>query len=416
MNSDGSGQTRLTDNPAHDSAPSLSPDGTRIAFTSQRDGDPDIYTMNADGSDQKKLTSKPGNYSPSWSPDGQKIAFDSRRDFDEEVYVMNADGSSPVNLTNNAPINDTFGLAPLPQSELNLDEIPYKIVYESYRETDGIENWEICQIDANGSNFINLTNTPNINEMYPHASPDGRQICFETVEGKDKESKSRNVYVMNIDGSERTKIAANANQPCWSSDGRYIAYLPGEFPKYNPEVDANKGLEIYDLETGEVTRHPNEEISHIWCLNWSPDREWFVAAGPPIRAYKADDKTRIDLKIPGCTPDINPDGKQLAWNGTNPSLWIGNLDFDSPQSIVTDQRVVVACDRKHWIFHSDWSPDKKYIIFSHIPLPGSDQIGRPAPGSNICICDLRTDKWAQITTDGKHNKEPDWVPVQVRRP
>jgi len=139
-----------------------------------------------------------------------------------------------------------------------------------------------------------------------------------------------------------------------------------------------------------------------------------LAAGPPIRAYKADDNTRVDLRIPGCTPDISPDGKQLAWNGTNPCLWIGNLDFDAPQSGMTDQKAIVACDRKHWIFHSGRSPDMKYIIFSYIPLPGSDQISKPAPGSNICICELSTGKWVQVTTDGKSNKEPDWVPVKLQ--
>jgi Tol biopolymer transport system component len=393
--------------------PSWSPDGQKIAFASERDGNREIYIMNPDGSDQTRLTENhQSDLFPTWSPDGKKIAFCTKRDFAYEVYVMNADGSNPVNLTKSAPLNAVYALAPQAQSELDLDKIPYKIVYESYRETNGIVNWEICQINANGSNFVNLTNTPEIDEMYPHVSPDGHQICFERVEGKDKGSKSRNVYVMNIDGSERFKIAANANQPCWSPDGRYIAYLPGEFPRYVPDVDANKGLEIYELETGEVTKHPNKEISHIWCLNWSADREWFVAAGPPIIAYKADDNTRIDLRIPGCTPDISPDGKQLAWNGSNPSLWIGNLDFDSHQSIVTDLRVVVASDNEHWVFHADWSPDMKYIVFTYIPLPASDQTSRPTPGSNICICDLSTGKWTLVTTDGKSNKQPDWVPVQ----
>jgi Tol biopolymer transport system component len=83
-------------------------------------------------------------------------------------------------------------------------------VFESFREIEGKENWEICMIDATGSNLINLTNTPGIDEQYPHVSPDGRQVCFEAVEGEDEASKSRNVYVMNIDGTNREKIAENA--------------------------------------------------------------------------------------------------------------------------------------------------------------------------------------------------------------
>jgi Tol biopolymer transport system component len=419
MDTDGSNQTRLTDNPADDYSPSWSPDGTRIIFFSERDENFEIYTMDADGSNQTRMTDNPANDTrPSWSPDGTRIFFCSDRDFDEEIYVMDADGSNPVNLTNNAPVNQTFGLVPLPRSELKIDEIPYRIVYESYRETDGRENWEICLIDADGSGFINLTNTPEIDEMYPHASPDGSQICFEAVEGTDKESKSRNVYIMNIDGTDRMQIAENANQPCWSPDGKHIAYLPGEFPRYDPTIYSNKGLEIYNLETGEVKLHPNEQIYHIWCICWSPDGNWFVSArGRDMlgreNAFKANDKTMMSLSMEGCTPDISPDGKRISWNGTDWNINIGKLDFDSPQSNVTSHKIVVACDLEHWVYHSDWSPDGKYLTFTY-GKEGDNMPGNPAPGSNICICDLRTNKWTQITTDGKHNKEPDWVPMQSR--
>jgi len=373
--------------------------------------------MNTDGSDQRRLTNEPAmDITPSWSPDGRKIVFLSERDFDEEVYVMDADGSNPVNLTNNAPVNKTSSLAPLPQSELALDEIPYKIVFESYRETDGLENWEICQIDANGSNLIILTNTPEIDELYPHASPDGSRICFVAFEGEDELSKSRNVYIMNIDGTGRVKIAENAFQPCWSADGKYIAYLPGEYPRFNPRMTANKGLEIYELETGEVKRHPNNEIQHIWNLCWSSDMEWFIATriGGNI-AFKANDKTKMFLSASGCRPDISPDDTRLAWNASDFSLNIGTLDLDFPQSNVTDHRMVVACEREYEIYHVDWSPDGDYLTFSYWPYHGNDDVSFPAPGANICICDLSTGKWTQVTTDGKHNKEPDWVPVQVNR-
>mgnify|MGYP006270892699 CR=1 FL=1 len=73
MNADGSGQTRLTDDPADDYYPSWSPDGARIAFTSERNGQAEIYAMNADGSGLKNLTNNPaGDWWPSWSPAGTR--------------------------------------------------------------------------------------------------------------------------------------------------------------------------------------------------------------------------------------------------------------------------------------------------------------------------------------------------------
>ena len=101
---------------------------------------------------------------------------------------------------------------PYPKSELNLKEIPFRIVYETYRKTNGRENWELYLINADGSNPVNLTNTSDVDELYPHASPDGTKVCFVTDEGVGRK-KVRNVYYINIDGTGRLKVADNARQP-----------------------------------------------------------------------------------------------------------------------------------------------------------------------------------------------------------
>ena len=99
---DGSGRVPLTDHPERDYDPAWSPDGTRLAFTSERDGNANVYVMNADGTGVTQLTDDPaGDFRPAWSPDGTMIAFESTRDpvlFDRDVYVMNVDGSDERRL------------------------------------------------------------------------------------------------------------------------------------------------------------------------------------------------------------------------------------------------------------------------------------------------------------------------------
>jgi Tol biopolymer transport system component len=111
MNADGSNQTRLTNNPGGDDAfPRWSPDGKKIVFVSGHgEGNYEIYLMNSDGSDRTRLTESPGaqddNFGARWSPDGKQLIFWSSRDGDAELYVMNADGSSQTRLTDN-PASD----------------------------------------------------------------------------------------------------------------------------------------------------------------------------------------------------------------------------------------------------------------------------------------------------------------------
>src|SRR5213592_5176722 len=91
---------RLLLNYGTDQGATYSPDGTRIAFMNNYDGDFEICVMNADGTGVKQLTKNSSiDAYPSWSPDGSKITFTSNRDGDLDIYVMNADGSDQTNIT-----------------------------------------------------------------------------------------------------------------------------------------------------------------------------------------------------------------------------------------------------------------------------------------------------------------------------
>jgi dipeptidyl aminopeptidase/acylaminoacyl peptidase len=150
MNADGLSVTNLTNTNlmVHDRSPSWSPDGSKIAFSSNR-YDRNIYVMNADGSNPTRLTDHAAwDEAPAWSPDGRKIAFMSRRDGNHEIYVMNADGSNPANLTRHAASDRTPAWSPDGS----------KIAFVSSR--DG--SWDIYVMNADGSNPTRLTHKLNV--------------------------------------------------------------------------------------------------------------------------------------------------------------------------------------------------------------------------------------------------------------
>jgi len=325
----------------------------------------------------------------------------------------------PASREPRPPVQNKFRQrkVPSPQAELNLEEIPFKIVYETYRVTGGKENWELYLINADGSNPVNLTNTPDVDEMYPHVSPDGTKICFVADEGIGRK-KVRSVYYMNIDGTQRVEVAHNARQPCWSFDSKSIAYLKGEYERYSTREYATSELFIYDLETHLHRPHPNKNLHHIYAICWSPHGRWFAAAvhggmgySDTIIAFEYNGTRVFDLGrwgVKGCRPDFSSDGRKMTWGETDWNLCVGDIDLTASEPRVTNIREVVRCPRKDKVYHVDFSPDGKYIAFSYGPFRGGQQVGGKAKGWNICVGNL-AGEWVQITTDGNHNKEPDWV-------
>ena len=222
----------------------------QIAFVSQRDGNAEIYVMDADGDNQRRLTNHPDrDWSPSWSPDGKRIAFVSDRDghvhvihgwSTSEIYVMDADGGNQQNLTNNP--HDDRSPSWSPDGK--------RIVFQSDRDNDRDHNIEIYVMDADGSNPQNLTNNPT-EDRSPSWSPDGKRIVFSAVRPghfKNNLDITYEIYVMDADGGNEQRLTENRNNdwnPSWSPDGKRIAFQSdrkGDWVKFDIYVmDADGG-------------------------------------------------------------------------------------------------------------------------------------------------------------------------------
>jgi len=237
MDSDGSNRTPVVEASSDFlSAPSWSPDGSRIAFVSDVDGNADIWVMGSDGRNAVNLTrNKAKDQTPAWSTDGQWIAFASVRDsLYYELYVMRPDAADVQRLT-------WWGDA----SDLSPSWSPdgKRVAFASKR--DG--NWEIYAMDRDGSNLMRLTGNPG-DDRSPAWSPDGSRIAFESTR-----DRYADVYVMPATGGEAVNLTnlgwSTDLGPTWSPDGGRIAFFSdrdGEWDIYVMNSDGSNVVKLTD--------------------------------------------------------------------------------------------------------------------------------------------------------------------------
>jgi Tol biopolymer transport system component len=217
---------RVTRDRAGTGSPVWSPDGTRIAFASNRDAlGFNIWAVPATGGTPVKYTHSGADMSPDWSADGGKIAFGSHRDSNGEIYVMNADGTGQTRLTSTTDASE---------QEPVWSPNGSKIAYTSHRAGAA----HIWVMNADGTGQVQLTSLADgTTNLSPAWSPDGTKIAFTSFR-----AGRQDLYVMNADGTNQTRITettnVSENAPHWSVQGIVFTAYPSGTPtlfRINPD-------------------------------------------------------------------------------------------------------------------------------------------------------------------------------------
>jgi Tol biopolymer transport system component len=225
----------------------------RIVFMSDRDGNREIYTMNPDGSDVRRLTNNNfQDLQPSWSPDKTRIAFVSNRDGNFAIYVMNIDGTGQRRIS-----TDEFAYHEYPAWSPDGRYIAYA--------SDRAGSFDIYIMEANGNNPQRLTSGDTY-ETEPAWSPDGRQIAYlQQVDG------AFEVFLVNTNGSAPQRLTHGNSgdhfSPKWSPDGVRLAYALTVFDR----VGNNSEIYVRNMNTGDESLFISRENSFIQGLSWSED-------------------------------------------------------------------------------------------------------------------------------------------------
>jgi Tol biopolymer transport system component len=219
-------ETRLTTNKARDLDPAWAPDATWVVFASSRnDLNPnsrdcrnlfagtcnfDLYTINADGTSEVRLTTTSAtDVAPQVSPDGSRIAFASFRNGAWAIYVIDANGGNEQKLT---PDSMQASLPDWSPDGTNIIFVNNACVEESCTESD------IFVMDADGSDITQLTDDLG-NNLYPSYSPDGTRIAF--CHNADLTFPPADIFVINADGTNPTNVtnspSVNDFAPDWGS-------------------------------------------------------------------------------------------------------------------------------------------------------------------------------------------------------
>jgi len=294
-----------------------------------------IYIMNTDGSNRKKLLELDEQVYTSeikWSPDKKYIAFGSMSD----IYIMNSDGSNLKNLTNSYGTYLSFAWSP------DSSFILYEFIEGEFPASseDVAEKSEIYSINIDDSNRNRLTKNE-ICDFDPALSPDGKSIVFASFEGP-----ANDIYIMDSDGSNQRNLTnssySNEFSPIWSYDGKYIYYgNPSCICIMKADGSNQKDLNGYAMWKFEPSPDGNYigyvdysiDNSEIYIMNSDGSNQKNLTNSPAINddfVWSPDSKSIMFISINGIKSEIykiNVDGSNLVKLTNESSEYITGFDW-----------------------------------------------------------------------------------------
>ncbi len=316
MNADGSGVTQLTNDPGEDREPVWSPDGTRIAFVSFGanvvGSSSDIMLMNADGTGLTNLTKFTGfDDEPAWSPDGTKIAWRTNRaDSDAEIFVMNADGTNPVQLTDHPGVDDEPSWSP----------DGTRMVIRRCNPNHGADagHCSLAIMNTDGSNVTDIGGVSSGYKDDPAWSPDGTKIAFRSY-GVGGEP---DIHVVNsADGTNKVDLSNDPDSnvdPAFSPDGTKIAYV--RQPVNIPERTGNGEIWLMNADgSGQLN------LTNSPRFDGDPDFQ-VLTGTPPTTATTSPAPTPTTTTSPTSTPPDNTRPPAAQAPGSRSGYWMVGSD------------------------------------------------------------------------------------------
>lgn len=319
MNADGSRPVRLTSS-GDNLSPALSPDGTRVAFTSARD----VWTMAIDGTDRVQVTSTAAvEESPTWSPDGARLAYVTSRapdgGTDQEIVVTTAGGTGPVTQLTANTVPDT---APSWSPELEGRPVGM-IAFVSARTGDTDRN--VYVMEASGGAAVNVTPAGTYDGLPyqghdgdPSWSPDGRIAYTHTF--LPNAGGLPAVWVVDADGSGMRRVSTDpdvsASQPAWSPDGSEVAVVTAAGTDRNIALMSASGGAVRTIDA--TTSH---DIAPDWQED-SVDPETLVLQAPSASTESTTAQVAFRSSEPGSDLECSLDGTSYT-PCASPKVWTG---------------------------------------------------------------------------------------------